>query len=295
MDVSPLVAASLAVWAVDAHKVVVPRHLLTCDGPAWWPTRRVAVPASTCSSPGSGDRVRSTALGPQVCAVCPVRAECLREALAEEVGRPLPLRGARRDKKPRNGPACAAVRLTPCRPLPASGPWSPESDPEDWEQLEPGPTYLYQLGMVSDRDGTHVEATEHVIRAVYRSNVELGLAWGPATRGAGDGQVPVDRPVPRRQERLPDVCGHLVQRRAGRSPRSCVVDGGHAVLPPARMVVVDSDAEHEHGEIVGEVARPYAVAVARLIHTVAGRPDSEFGRYMREAGIVEVPDEGPGR
>jgi hypothetical protein len=167
------------------------------------------------------------------------------------------------------------------------------SDPEDWAQLEPGPTYLYQLWTVSDRDGTHLEPAEHITRAVYRSNVELGLAWGLVRDTPSEAKFPWTGVFPdAKHDRLVFVDilwnGAPVDRLV-----VAVVDGGRAVLPPARPIVVD--AGFGDAEIVGEVATPYDVAVARLIHTLSGSPESEFDRYSREAGIVEVPDDGPRR
>ena len=162
------------------------------------------------------------------------------------------------------------------------------SAPADWEDLEPGPWYLDGFATVNGQ----VETSYHPRLAVYRPDVSLRLAWG-MRKSWGDSDDDGLRfdwhfPDPRMVLELVDVlwAGALVDRLV-----VVAVDGHRCLLPcPAEPIVVDS-GQHRP-DIVGETASAYDVAVARLVNSI-GDGISEFDRYFRESGIVEIPNDGP--
>ncbi len=130
---------------------------------------------------------------------------------------------------------------------------------------------------------THLEHEEHRLRAVYRPDVSLGVAWG----------LPLDRL--RRtfdDDRFADPTYFLVHVDALWNGMLidrdvvAVVDGGRAVLPVGRPVTADGDQDRR--EIVGQTVRAADVALARLVDALSG--NREFDRYLADSGLVVLDD-----
>jgi hypothetical protein len=147
------------------------------------------------------------------------------------------------------------------------------SSAADWRSV-PGPPYFVESWTGRD----DLEFDGHLSWAVWRPDVSLALAWGLS----GDRDLVFgwanwpDRSVSRE---LVDVFwnGSIVDRYYGLR-----VDGGRALLPqPQHEIVKD--------ELVMPQISPTQSNVFRVLAELS--QNSEYGRYLQQAGFVEIPDE----
>ena len=157
----------------------------------------------------------------------------------------------------------------------------------DWQQIDGGRFFIYELGEYSSAEGRGVSVEYHHSLGVYRGDVGLRLAWG----------LEEDRDLQFEGMSFPDKqiwrCfadafwqGALVARW-----RYLLVDGGRCSLPEVHQAY-DGVEEHPGDPAKWTFRRSTArmgdVAVARLVDGLSGR--SEFDSYMSRAGIAVVAD-----
>lgn len=173
------------------------------------------------------------------------------------------------------------------------------SDVSDWNVIpcwaaNTGPSFLDRLQTWwGPDDGWGLDVDQHAIRAAYKPDLSLGLAFGldfrPEYRGEPDSRnLTFDW-----AEDFPDSdvagywldvlwCGMLVYRDLLLS-----VDGGRALLPSPRGFYVPTGAAR--AEHVGDTVTEREVAIARLVHSFE-HTEKEFQGYLDRAGFVVVPD-----
>lgn len=155
-----------------------------------------------------------------------------------------------------------------------------ESEPGDWHTIDcwsgdAGPAYLDQW-----LDGDH---RFHTRRAVLRSDVAVGLAWGLTVTDshAPEWMSPHWNPNPGPVQIVETFYqGMLVDREHG-----AVVDSGRALLPlPARDPI--PEALHSEGLADYTITR-HQYKLFRLIEELdGGSPDGErLEDYLRQAGF----------
>jgi hypothetical protein len=157
------------------------------------------------------------------------------------------------------------------------------SSPDDWTVLGDGPIYLDRFTQVHSGDRHWMEADSHYYLAVYQADVNLRLAWGITLddKLSFEGWTWPDRSITRL---LVDALwqGALVARWAVLS-----VDGGRCYLPNPRR---DSSSS---APTVAWTAEASEIALARLLQRLTRPSDTDFARYLEQAGVVEVPTSRP--
>ena len=166
------------------------------------------------------------------------------------------------------------------------------SEQADWETIicwgwGSGPSYLNQPIIWTSGDTWGLEVKSHAIRAVYKPDLSLGIAWGLEH---GDGE-PLNfdwAKFPDTQVRasFADVIwnGMLVHREQALS-----VDGGRAILPWPRPWGTTEPGGHTPIQVGNQVTET-EVALARLVHGFEHAP-AEFDNYFERAGFVIDPDD----
>jgi hypothetical protein len=150
-----------------------------------------------------------------------------------------------------------------------------------------GPSYLTEFNVGgSGDDGCGLDVGSHALRAVYKPDVSLGLAYG--LDYAGGRELTFD------WAKFPDTTvtgswadvlwnGMLVHRQL-----LLVVDGSRAILPAPSSVYAPVSLAHEPVQ-VGDVVTPFERAFARIVHGLEHRPE-DFDRYFEVAGFLVTPE-----
>lgn len=147
----------------------------------------------------------------------------------------------------------------------------------DWAMLGEGPLYLDRFTELTSEGQHWLEVGGHHYLAVYRTDVNLRLAWGLELedRLEFEGWTWPDSSISRFAV---DAFwqGALVTRWT-----LLLVDGARSYLPDPQR---GSDG-------TGWTAKADEVGLARLLQELVRRPEGQFNRYMEGAGIVIAPDE----
>jgi hypothetical protein len=157
-----------------------------------------------------------------------------------------------------------------------------QSDPSDWQTIpcQSGPSFLDQFDAQPGEHGLQLRHQAHHMRAAYKPDVCLALAWGIDPDNIPPDETrfqkaPWSKAFPAAPEwttLLADVlyCGTLVHR------ESCAdVDGARCYLPVPRR--------SKTGEFT---VSQWSHDFVRLLDRLERSPGSEFDRYFQDAGFT---------
>ena len=156
------------------------------------------------------------------------------------------------------------------------------SDPDDWHVIW-GPTYLDATDVYHDS----ADRREHTGRAVYRPDVNLGLAWGMPREERFEW---AESPFPDKwtTNEYVDVlwAGMLIDRIT-----VTAVDDHRALLPPATPEVIQGeDGNWLSMVVIGEHATEWDAHLTRLVHSLSGAQPADFDQHVRMANIAVIAD-----
>lgn len=171
------------------------------------------------------------------------------------------------------------------------------SAPGEWEVFVcggygAGPSFLERHGIAtSGDDGWMLDVDAHYLRAAYKPNVSIGLAFGMPSGDRAD-EVPVHWPKsafpdPKVSADWADVFwnGMLVSREL-----MLTVDGGRGILPAGKPALTPHDpADMLDAEVFAETVTPWQYHLARLIHAFERDPKT-YDEMLRRAHVVVLDD-----
>ena len=153
------------------------------------------------------------------------------------------------------------------------------STAEDWRIIVAvgggWPSYLDYISWWATPGQTGIEVESHTNRAVYISDVSMGLAWGLSNSDDTRSFDWANFPDPTIYTTILDVLwnGSLVHREQG-----LVVDGARARLPFPRLAVSDDDQAQQWFE-------QRSVALYRLAWQLEGAAGASFDDYLAQTGL----------